>query len=444
MRKPLETVEIFQKRRKVLAEKMTPGAVLVLASLPEVVRNGNVHHPFRQDSNVYYLTGFEEPETIFVFRPGQSPESILFVRPKDPDKEIWDGFRFGPQLAQENFKIDQTFLVSEFAQKMPGFLKGATEVHYRQHRNSRMDQLFSQALLDHKMSLGRTGQGVLPVFDSDELMGLMRLFKTAPEIENHRRACAISAEAHVEVMKATRPGVSERELHGLFIHQIMKRGAAREGYGGIFASGGNSCILHYVFNDQVLKSGDMLLVDAGAEFQYYTGDITRAYPVNGKFTAAQKEVYEGVLHAQKQVMARIHVGEYYKVLHETAVSELTQVILDLGLISGRKEDVIQSGEYKKYFPHGLGHFLGMDVHDLGLYVNRKNEFQKIEPGMVFTIEPGLYIPPGDENAPKEFHGVGVRIEDDVLVTTNDFEVMTAKCPKEVSELESLVGSASGY
>lgn len=440
MRQALESIDIFKQRRRRLAEQMPAGEVLIVASYPETLRNGTVHHPFRQDSSLYYLTGFEEPESIFVFRPGQSPESVLFVRPKDPEREMWDGFRFGSEGARQVFQVDEAFTLNQFSKEIVRLLKGSAGLHYRFFRNPRVDQLVQQALLDYKASLGRTGLGLLPIFDAEEVLGELRLFKSQEEVENHRQACRISAEAHIEVMKQARPGCNERELQGLFIYQIMKRGAAREGYGGIFAGGASACILHYTFNDQKLKKGDLLLVDAGAEYHYFTGDITRTYPVDSKFSSAQREVYEGVLGVQKNLISRIRIGDEYRSLHEAAVQELTQVMMDLGLFTGRAQDVVSSGAYKKYFPHGLGHFLGMDVHDLGIYTNRKNEARKIQSGMVFTIEPGLYIPPGDTDAPKEFQGIGVRIEDDVLVTPNGVEVMTQSCPKEVSELESIIGS----
>lgn len=438
MRKPLEQPKIFKERRNKLAELM-PGSVLILASLSESLRNGSVHNPFRQDSNLYYLTGFEEPQSIFVFRPGQNPESILFCNPKDPAKEIWDGFRYGPELAQTNFEIEKTYPREQFEAMLPQLLKGSQKLYYRFFRNPEVDVMVKDALISHKLSLGRTGLGLLPIYDADELMGELRVHKSDTEIENHRRACDLSAEAHIELMKYVKPGMTERELHGFFIYQIMRRGAAREGYGGIFASGPNACILHYTFNDQIVKNGDFLLVDAAGEFNYLTSDITRTYPVNGKFTLEQKELYEGVLNVQKTVIACVKVGRPYKELQEVAINELSQLILDLGLMSGRKEDLIQSGEYRKYYPHGIGHFLGMDVHDAGLYIERSGKGRNIEPGMVFTIEPGLYIPPNDPSAPKGFQGLGVRIEDNILVTTNGFEVLTKKCPKEIPEIEAVVG-----
>lgn len=434
MRVPLEPMRIFAERRSKLAESMK-GSVLILASPMEQIRNGSVHFSFRQDSNLYYLTGFEEAESIFVFRPGQTPETVLFVRKKDQSRETWDGFRFGPDEAQKQFRMEKAYPIEDFDKEIVSLLKGADSLYYRMYKNPSVDTKIKNALLNLKTSQGRTGYGILSVQDSDELIGELRLFKSAFDLENHKKACEITADAHTELMKYAKPGMSERELHGFFIYQIMKRGAAREGYGGIFAGGGNACTLHYVFNDQALKSGDLLLVDAAGEYNYFTSDITRTYPVNGKFSEAQAEVYQGVLDIQKKVIEHVKPGVPFQDLHEMGASMLTDLMLELGLLTGRKDDIMKSGEHKKYYPHGIGHFLGMDVHDAGLYFSKNGEPRKIEEGMVFTVEPGLYIPPADQEAAKEYRGIGIRIEDNILVTAFGHEVLTKKCPKEIADLE---------
>lgn len=439
MRTSLENSKIFLERRKRLAAKIQ-GSVLICASPEETIRNGSVHNSFRQDSNLYYLTGFEEPESIFVFRPGLKPESILFVRKKDPTRETWDGFRFGPEAAQEIFAIDAVYPVEEFDTKIVELLKGTDSLYYRNYKNETMDKKIAGALQSLKVSQGRTGFGLLSVHDADQLLGEMRVIKGEAELANHRTACELTSEAHIELMKYTKPGLSERELHGYFIYQIMKRGAAREGYGSIIASGASACTLHYVFNDQVCKSGDLLLVDAAGEYQYFTSDITRTFPVNAKFTDAQAEVYQGVLNIQKSLIAQVKPGLPFMDLHQMASEQLTDFMLELGLLSGTRQNLIEAGAHRKYYPHGVGHFLGMDVHDAGLYLDPKTkEPRKIEAGMVFTIEPGLYIPADDQDAEKKYRGIGIRIEDNILVTTNGFENLTQKCPKEISDLEKVIG-----
>lgn len=441
MRKPLEDMMIFSRRRTRLAEKIK-GSVLIVAATPEYIRNGtSVHHSYRANSSLYYLTGFEEPEAIFVFRPGQTPETVMFVRPKDMTRETWDGFRYGPEGAQSAYQMEKAYPIEEFDKQIVGLLKGADRLYYSMYKNPAMDEKIKNALQSLKTSMGRSGMGLLPVEDSDECIGELRLIKNDDDIKNMRKACELTAEAHLEIMKHIRPGQNERELHGLFISEIMKRGAAREGYGGIFAGGGSSCTLHYVFNDQTLKAGDIFLIDAAGEYNYFTADITRTYPVNGKFTDEQAEVYEGVLKVQKHFIDKIKPGLSLVEMNEEADDLLTDLMLELGLLTGRKQDIMQAKEHKKYYPHNLGHYLGMDVHDMGLYRDKQGQPRRLEPGMTFTVEPGLYIPPEDKNAAAAYRGIGVRIEDNILVTNTGCEVLTRKCPKELADLERIVGKA---
>lgn len=438
MRRALEDVRIFQERRRRLAELMQ-GAALIVGSPAEAIRNGSQHFPFRQDSNLYYLTGFEEPESIFVFVPGGNPESILFCRKRDLTRETWDGFRFGPEGAQQEFRLDACYPIEEFSSQIVRLIKSVDRVYYRAFRQDWLDEKVSQALLGVQMATGRSGFGLLPILDSNDLMGELRVKKGAADLANQREACEVSALAHKEVMKYVRPGLNEREVHGFFLYQIMKRGAAREGYNGIVAGGSNACTLHYIFNDEVLRGKDLLLLDAGAEVRYFTGDITRTYPVSAKFSDDQREVYQGVLSIQKELIQMVKPGLPFQHLHDRAAELLADLMLELGLLSGRREEILKSNDYRRYYPHGIGHFLGMDVHDLGMYFDRKTkEPRRIEPGMVFTIEPGLYIPANDEH--RDLAGIGVRIEDNILVTENGHEVLTVGCPKEVADLEAIIGS----
>ncbi len=439
MRRPRYDMNIFKERRARLA-KVAPGSAIILPAHPEMMRQYDVDHRYRADSNLFYLTGWEEPDSVFVFRPGQTPESVLFVRKKDVLRETWDGFRYGPEAAAAEFKIDRTYLIEEFDAIIPELLKPVERIHYRFNVNPDFDRRLLASLEAHRRSLGRTGRGYLPVFDSWELLGEMRLKKDAHEIQALRKACAITAQAHVDVMKAIKPGMNEREVHGMFVNSSFRQGASREGYNTIAAGGAGATTLHYVFNDQPLMDGDLLLIDAGAEYEYFTGDITRTFPVNGRFSAAQKRVYEAVLKVQKEILTMIKPGLPFAKLQETTISWLVDVMLDLRLLSGDKTKIIESGEFRKYYPHGVSHWLGMDVHDAGLYTVG-GESRPIEPGMAFTVEPGIYIPANDASAPTEYRGIGIRIEDDVLVTEQGCENMTVGAPKETSELEVLIGTA---
>lgn len=437
MRKPSENIKIFSDRRQKLAQEI-PGSVLILAAHPEHIRNDDVHFPYRQDSNFYYLTGFEEPEAIFVFRPGMQPETIMFCRRRDIERETWDGYRYGPEGVEREFGIQKAYPIDEFLKEAPALLKEAESVYYRLLKNPKADQKILELLDRVRLSQSRTGNGLLTIHDADVLIGQHRLIKSDYELTHLREACEISAQAHLAAMKFTRPGVTERQVQGVLAHHFFMKGSAREGYGHIVASGANATTLHYTFNDQTCKSGDLLLIDAGAEFNYFTGDITRTFPVNGKFTDEQGEVYSGVLKIQKELIEMIKPGIVFKQLHEIGASLLTDLMLELGLLTGRKEDLMAANKHRKYYPHGIGHWLGMDVHDAGLYV-RKGEPTALKPNMCFTIEPGIYIPADDSSAPPNYRGIGIRIEDNIRVTESGCEVLTATAPKEIADLEKIVG-----
>lgn len=439
MRKPTIDMNVFAQRRANLASKIQ-GAALVVASHPEYIRNDDVHYPYRQDSNLFYLTGWEEPESVFIFRPGLKPETVMFVRRRDPERETWDGFRYGPEGCEREFKIEKCYPIDEFANEAPKLLKDVDSVYYRQFKNPAMDTKVSEAIQEVERIKSRAGYGMMPIHDADILVGEARLVKSEYELIQLREACEISAQAHLAAMRFTRPGVNERHIQGVLAHQFYMRGSAREGYNFIVASGNSATTLHYNFNDQVCKDGDLLLIDAGAEYNYYTGDITRTFPVNGKFTDEQGRVYEAVLNVQKRIIDYIKPGIFFKDLHEMGTSLLTDAMLELGLLSGRKDDLIQALAQKKYYPHGIGHWLGMDVHDAGMYAI-KGEPRPIEANMCFTIEPGLYIPADDASAPQKYRGIGIRIEDNIRVTSNGSENMTSSVPKEIADLEQVVGRA---
>lgn len=438
MRKPAVDLRMFARRRQELARQIQ-GATLILAAHPEQVRNHDVDFPYRQDSNLYYLTAFEEPESFLVFRPGKNPETVMFVRRRDPEKETWNGFRYGPEGVERDFGIERCYPIDEFEKVVPTLLAGTERLYYHLNKNAEADRKVLAAVEAARSSQGRTGRGLLPIFDADELLGEMRLIKSEEELVALREACEISAQAHLAAMKFTRPGVTERQVQGVLAYNFYMRGAAREGYNYIVASGHAATTLHYNFNDQVCRDGDLLLIDAGAEYQYYTGDITRTYPVNGRFTDEQAKVYEGVLKVQKQVLDFIKPGVFFRDLHEMGASLLTDVMLELGLLSGRKEDLMEAQQHRRFYPHGIGHWLGMDVHDAGLYV-KNGEPRPLEPNMCFTVEPGLYLPAGDQTIAKAFRGIGIRIEDNIRVTAQGCENMTSSVPKEIEDLEKVIGT----
>ncbi|HVK61142.1 MAG TPA: aminopeptidase P N-terminal domain-containing protein [Bdellovibrionales bacterium] len=438
MRRPTFNMNVFRERRQTLA-KRAQGSAIIIPSHPEYIRNHDVHHPYRQDSSFFYLTGWEEPDSILVIRPGQTPETIMFVRPKDVERETWDGFRYGPEGAEREFKVDKAYLISDFDKVIVDLLKPVDRVYYRWNISPDFDKKMLGILDEVRASLGRSGRGHLPVQDSWELIGEMRVLKSAHEVELMRKACQITSQAHIDAMKFTRPGVNERQVQGVVLSSFYKNGAQREGYNSIVATGANATTLHYVFNDQPCKDGDLLLIDAGAEYEYFTSDITRTFPVNGKFTAPQKKVYQAVLDIQKELCASIKPGLVFKSLQERTIDFLTDKMLEMGLLKGSRKHLIDTNAFKKYYPHGVGHFLGMDVHDIGLHTI-DGEPRKLETGMAFTIEPGLYIPFDDMSAPEELRGIGVRIEDDVVVTSSGVDILTKDCPKEISDMEKIIGT----
>lgn len=432
----LYNLEFFKNRRSRLEKLMKPNEVLVLFSTPEYYRNSDVPHNHRQDSSLFYLTGFEESDSIFVYSPGQKTESALFVQKKDPLKETWDGFLFGAEGAKDQFAMDDAFEISEFETKALNLLAHAQTVYTNAEYGSKDGMTLHRILKQVQKRKGRSGLGVMTVADSLGVMGPLRVKKTEEEIQMLRKSCQISSEAHKAMMAAVRPGMSERELHGLFLYEIMKRGAQREGYSAIVASGSHATTLHYKTNHDVCQDGELLLVDAGGEYNYLTADITRTYPVNKKFTPEQKDLYSRVLDVQKTMIAAVKPGTHFKALNEQVISLLVDHMIDLKLFKQSKDEIISKRLFVKYYPHGLGHFLGMDVHDVGAYFSSDLSAPiPFEAGNVLTIEPGLYIPKDDDQAPKGLRGLGIRIEDDILVTQDAFEVLTHDCPKEISDLE---------
>ena len=417
-----------------------PGSVFIFPSHPDHIRNSDVHHPFRQDSSLYYLSGFDEPESCLVLAPNSSKPGtyrmILFVLPRDPEKEMWDGPRYGFEGAQQVFGADEVYPISELNQKLSQFLQGADRVFYHLGFQQEMDHKVIAAVEAHRRSMGRTGGGLLPIEDSLQKVGEMRLFKSEEELSLLRRACEITANAHRVVMSEIKPGMNEGEVEALIDYLMRKEGCQRLGYGSIVAGGRNATCLHYRSNNEVLKEGQLLLIDAGGEYQYYTSDITRTFPISKKFTKAQANAYDLVLKAQKAAISMASPGVSLPQIHKVVCQEIIHGLLSLGLLKGNPDEILKKGEFRRFYPHSTSHWLGMDVHDLGLYMTN-GEPRVLKPGMVFTIEPGFYVQPSDQQVPEEYRDIGIRIEDDILVTFNGNEILTRAAPKEREEIEAL-------
>jgi Xaa-Pro aminopeptidase len=436
---PKGGIEVFNQRRKQLLEKLK-GGVAIIPSAMEYLRNDDVHFPFRQESNFYYLTGFTEPESAIVLDPSSPHPFTLFVRENDPTRELWDGFRYGLDGAAEYFGPNKVYPISEFKGLLPELFKNADQIFYKINQNKEYDQWVFEAIEKARKLRGRTGIGAAAIVDIKQIIGEMRLFKSAEELALLKKATEISAHGHLAGMKICKPGIFEYEVEAEIEREFRRRGADRLGYGSIVGSGANATVLHYVTNADKMKDGDFLLVDAGAEYGYFTGDITRTFPVSGRFSPAQKKFYEAVLKVQKDCIKFVKPGVKLADVHGRAINGLTDAMLELGLLKGNKKEIVEKRGFFKYFPHGTSHWLGMDVHDAGLY-NVDGQPRRLEPNMCFTVEPGMYVPQNDTEAPKEYRGLGVRIEDDVVVTAAGCEVLTSLAPKEVSEIEAIVGKS---
>ncbi|MDZ4678646.1 MAG: aminopeptidase P N-terminal domain-containing protein [Oligoflexia bacterium] len=436
---PKGGLDIFKKRQKKLLEKIGDGVGVIFAH-PEQIRNNDVHHKYRQDSTFYYLTGFSEPESVIVFDASSPSPFTMFVRQKDATRELWDGFRYGIDGAAEYFGANKVYPIDDLVKILPELLKNTSKVYYKLGEQKEHDEIIMTAIDHARRSRGRSGLGQPNIIDLKQITGEMRLIKQPEEIELLRKACEISAYGHIAAMRACKPGVNEYEIEAEVEHEFRRRGSDRLGYNSIVGSGPNATVLHYVFNDDVCKREHLLLIDAGAEFGYFTGDITRTFPVGGTFSPAQKKFYDVVLKVQKDCIEFVKPGVKLADIHQRAIKGLIDGMLSLGLMKGSAKDIYEKKEYIKYYPHGTGHWLGMDVHDSGLY-SIDGEPRALEPGMCFTIEPGLYVPENDKDAPAEFRGMGVRIEDDILVTSKGCEVLTKLAPKETHEIEAILGKS---
>jgi len=426
---------VFAARRDAYLQALGPKAVAVVRSLPERLRNGDAYHAFRQHSDLVYLTGFVEPDTTLVLRPGAETERVvMFVRPRDPEMETWDGRRAGLEGAKAQYGADAAYASAELPAKLWEMLANTDELHYCLGLDGDMDLLISAALAKLRKAEKRGKRPPNVVVDPRAALHELRLHKRPEELAALRKACAITSDAHVLAMGLGRPGIFEHELEALIDYTFRKRGGSGPGYNSIVGAGENATILHYIENRCAIADGDLVLVDAGCEYDHYTADITRTWPASGRFTAPQRRVYEAVLAIQKSAIAMAKPGATIAEIHDHCIKQLTEVMLQLGLLTGTVDERVADLGYRKYYMHGTSHWLGLDVHDVGAYT-RDGKPRPLAPGMVITIEPGLYIPADAPDAPAELRGIGVRIEDDVHITASGNEVLTAACPKEIEELE---------
>jgi Xaa-Pro aminopeptidase len=428
-----------QTRRKQFARLVGRNGAAIVPAAHEVVRARDTHYRFRQNSDFQYLTGFPEPEAIMVLIPGRKEgEYVLFVRPRDVEREIWDGRREGPEGAVANYGADEAYNLDQLGAVLPRLLAGRDTLHYTLGEFPELDARIAAHLRLLREISRRGAAAPTTMVSLDVTLHEMRLFKSRAEVALMKQAAEVSARAHVRAMRSTRPGRNEWQVASE-IHAEFELAGLQPGYGSIVGGGDNACILHYTENNQTLRDGDLLLIDAGGEFEGYTADITRTFPVNGRFSPAQKALYEVVLKANLAAIKELRPGNSVGKPHELATRILTQGLVDLGLLKGQVEQLIEEGKHRQFYMHGTGHWLGMDVHDVGRY-KLDGKFRKFEPGMIMTVEPGLYIAPNTPNVPKEFLGMGIRVEDDVLVTDSGPLVLTSGVPKDVADIEALMAA----
>ncbi|MCB1718269.1 MAG: Xaa-Pro aminopeptidase [Nitrosomonas sp.] len=434
----MTTMEQYLTRRRQLASKMNSG-VAVIPTAPERLRNRDAHYPYRFDSYFYYLTGFREPEAVLVITAASEKapaRHILFCRDKDVEREIWDGFRYGPLLARETFGFDEVYTIAQLDELLPKLLANQSVVYSTIGHDSAWEQRIA-GWINTVRAQSRSGvTAPHEISDYRTLLDEMRLIKDTHELQTMRRAAGISAQAHCVAMQATKPGKFEYEIEAELLHVFRRHGAQAPAYTSIVAGGANACILHYIDNSAQLNAGDLLLIDAGCELDGYAADITRTFPVNGRYTSAQKDIYELVLAAQQAAIDQARPGSSWNDPHQAALNILAQGFVDFGLCQGSVEAVLESEDYKRFYMHRTGHWLGMDVHDAGEYKQR-GEWRTLQAGMTLTVEPGCYIRPA-ENVPQAFWNIGVRIEDDVLITSEGNEILTAGVPKTVNAIEELM------
>ena len=433
---PVSQPTPYAERRTELMRRIGPNGALLLASPPEHLRNGDTHFKFRQDSDILYLTGFEEPGALVVLRPGhEAMRFVMFVRPRDPAEETWTGRRAGVEGAVRDFGADAAFTPAELDGKLAEILAGAEEIHFPFGREPALDAAVARLLGRLRVAERRGTRAPLRLVDARLTLHEMRLIKSPQEVAIQRRAAEITAEAHIAAMIAARAAVGEHEIEALIDYTFRKNGGTGPGYPTIVGGGDNATILHYVENRAPLVRGQLLLVDAGCEIDGYTADVTRTSPIGARFSAAQRRLYEAVLETQIAAIEAVKPGATLDGIHKQVVEQLTRHMVSLGLLSGDVPALIEAGAFKQFYMHRTSHWLGMDVHDVGFY-SEGGASRPLLPGMVLTIEPGLYVA-ADAQVPAEYRGLGVRIEDDILVTKDGYDNLTVTTPKSVADIESL-------
>ncbi|MSS75819.1 MAG: Xaa-Pro aminopeptidase [Methyloglobulus sp.] len=428
----------FKKRRKQLMQRIGKGSIALLGSSSTKIRNRDVHYPYRQDSDFYYLTGFSEPDALAVFIPGREQgEYLLFCREFDAVKALWEGAHAGLEGATGHYQADDAFPIDDLDDILPGLLENKHKVFYPMGRDPDLDHHLLD-WINHIKSQSRSGL-VAPgeLVSLEHILHEMRLFKSPEEIKLMRRAGEVSAAGHVRAMRACKAGMYEYQIEAELVHHFMQEGLRSVAYPSIVAGGKNACVLHYTENTDKLKNGDLLLIDAGAECDHYAADITRTFPVSGRFSEPQKQLYQLVLDAQTAAIEQIKPGTPWHNAHDASVEVLTKGLFALGLLEGKVKALIKKEKFKQFYMHRIGHWLGMDVHDVGDYkIDQK--WRLLEPGMVLTIEPGLYIPVDCKTVDEKWRGIGIRIEDDLLVTEQGYEILTNAVPRTIAEIEALM------
>ena len=419
---------------------MEPNSIAIIPSAREQVRSRDTEYPFRQDSDFYYLCGFTEPNAVLALIPGRRHgQFVMFCRERDPAMELWHGFRSGPEGACEKHGADDAFPIGDIDDILPGLIEGRERVYYSMGRSADFDRQIMAWVnsIRSKESSGAVPPGEFT--DLDHMLHELRLFKSAAELRLMRRAGEITARAHQRAMRGCRPGLYEYQLEAELQHEFATSGARHPAYPSIVGSGDNACVMHYVENASKMRDGDLVLIDAGCEFEYYAADVTRTVPVNGRFSREQRALYELVLRAQLAAIAEVKPGNHWNQPHDASVRVITEGLVALGLLKGKVPGLIKREAYRTYYMHRVGHWLGLDVHDVGDY-RLGEEWRLLEPGMVMTVEPGLYVAPQNSKVAKKWRGIGIRIEDDVVVTEQGCEVISAGVPKTIEEIEALMGA----
>jgi len=430
----------YTRRRKQLMRIICRDAICIVPAAPERLRNNDSHYPYRQDSYFHYLTGFGEPDAVLALIPGRSHgEVILFCRERDAEREAWDGPRAGAEGAVRDFGMDDAFPIADIDDILPGMIEGRSRVYYHFGRDAEFDVKLI-GWVNHVRSQVKRGARAPHEFVAlGHVLHDLRLYKTRDELRVMRKAAKIASDAHVRAMRSVRPGMNEHEIEADVLHTFRKQGAVAS-YEPIVGGGANGCVLHYRANNATLKDGDLLLVDAGAEYQCYASDITRTFPVSGRYSPEQRALYDIVLAAQRAAIAEVRPGRPFDAYHDAAVRTITAGLVKLGLLKGSVEKNLREHTYRRFYMHKTGHWLGLDVHDVGDY-RVDGEFRELEPGMVVTVEPGIYIAADAKGVAAKWRGIGIRIEDDVVVTRGEPEVITAAVPADPDEIEALMASA---